>query len=49
MDEKKISPASKRMRDRERPISEVCEAVGVSRATLYCYLEPDGEPRRRTS
>jgi DNA-binding phage protein len=36
------------MRDRETPISEVCDAVGVSRATLYRYLEPDGSPRRRT-
>ena len=48
MDEKKISVASKAMRDREEPISDVREAVGVSRATLYRYLEPDGTPRRRT-
>jgi DNA-binding phage protein len=45
MDEKKISLASKLMRDRETPISEVCEAIGVSRATLYRYLEPSGAPR----
>jgi len=48
MDEKKIALASKLMRDRDTPISEVCEAVGVSRATLYRYLKPDGEPWRRT-
>lgn len=30
MDGKKISLASKRMRDGETSISEVCEAVGVS-------------------
>ena len=48
MDEKKIALASKLMRDRETPISEVCEAVGVSRATLYRYLEPNGAPRERT-
>jgi DNA-binding phage protein len=35
------------MRDRETPISEVCEAVGVSRATLYRHLKPDGTPRER--
>ena len=46
MDEKKISVASKLMHDRETLVSEVCEAVGVSRATLYRYLEPDGTPRR---
>ena len=48
MDERKIALASKLMRDRETPISEVCEAVNVSRATLYRYLEPDGTPRRLT-
>jgi len=45
MDRKKIALASKLMRDRETPITEVCEAVGVSRATLYRYLKPDGTPR----
>lgn len=25
-------------------MSEVCEAVGVSKATIYRYLEPDGTP-----
>ncbi len=35
------------MRGRETPIVEVCEAVGVSRATLYRYLRPDGTPRSR--
>ncbi|MBA4116822.1 MAG: helix-turn-helix domain-containing protein [Rubrobacter sp.] len=29
------------------PIPQVCEAVGVSRATLYRRLEPDSSPRRR--
>lgn len=45
MDERKVALASKLMGDRETPISEVCEAVGVSRATLYRYLKPDGTPR----
>jgi predicted DNA-binding transcriptional regulator AlpA len=45
MDQKKIALASKLLKDRETPVSEVCEAVGVSRATLYRYLKPDGTPR----
>lgn len=45
MDQKKMALASKLMRDRETPISEVCEAVGVSRATIYRYLKPNGTPR----
>lgn len=45
MDHKKLALASKLMRDRETPISEVCDAVGVSRATLYRYLKPDGTLR----
>ena len=48
MDAKKASLASKLMRNRETPIAEVCEAVGVSQATLYRYLEPDSTPRKRT-
>ena len=34
MDEGKIALASRLMRDRETTVAEVCEAVGVSRATL---------------
>lgn len=47
MDRKKLALASRLMKDRETPVSEVCEAVGVSRATLYRYLEPDGKLRLR--
>lgn len=47
MEERKIALASKLMRDRDTPISKVCDVVGVSRATLYRYLEPDGKLRRR--
>ena len=46
MNEKKIALASKLMRDRETPMSEVCEAVGVSKATIYRYLKPDGTQRQ---
>jgi DNA invertase Pin-like site-specific DNA recombinase len=49
MDSKKINLASKLMRDRETPIAEVCEAVGVSRATLYRYFKPDGSLRNGNS
>jgi DNA invertase Pin-like site-specific DNA recombinase len=45
MDERKIALAARLMKDRNVPISEVCEAVGISRATLYRYFNPDGTPR----
>ncbi len=45
MDERKVALASRLMRDRAVPISEVCGAVGVSRSTLYRYLTPDGKMR----
>ena len=45
MDERKVALAARLMRDRDVPVSEVCEAVGVSRATLYRYLKPDETPR----
>lgn len=45
MNERKIALASKLMNDRDTSISEVCEAVGVSRATLYRYVGPDGATR----
>jgi DNA invertase Pin-like site-specific DNA recombinase len=49
MDEKKVALASKLLKDRETLVSEVCEAVGVSRATLYRYLKPDGTRRESGS
>lgn len=49
MDDRKIALASKLMRDREIPVSEVCEAVGGSRATLYRYVRPDGSRRSGAS
>ena len=45
MDERKVAIAARLMKDRDVPVSEVCGAVGVSRATLYRYLNPDGIPR----
>ena len=45
MDEKKLALASKMLKSREIPVGEVCEAVGVSRSTLYRHLKPDGSAR----
>jgi DNA invertase Pin-like site-specific DNA recombinase len=49
MDDRKIALASELMKARVMPASEVCEAVGVSRATLYRYVKPDGTPRERVT
>jgi DNA invertase Pin-like site-specific DNA recombinase len=46
MGERKVALAARLMKDGDVPISEVCGAVGVSRATLYRYLNPDGTPRK---
>jgi DNA invertase Pin-like site-specific DNA recombinase len=46
MDERKVALAARLLRDRETPIRDVCEAVGVSKATLYRYVGPDGTPRK---
>lgn len=45
LDNKKLAMASRLLKDGQTPVSEICEAVGVSRATLYRYLKPDGSPR----
>jgi DNA invertase Pin-like site-specific DNA recombinase len=47
MDEQKITLASSLIKARVMTVSEVCEVVGVSRATLYRYVRPDGTPRER--
>jgi DNA invertase Pin-like site-specific DNA recombinase len=45
MDEKKLTLASAMLKNREIPVREVCEAVGVSRSTLYRHLKPNGSAR----
>jgi hypothetical protein len=45
MDEKKLTLAADLMRHRDESVSGICEAVGVSCATLYCYLHPSGRKR----
>ena len=42
MDQKKVALARKMMADRETSATEVAEALGVSKATLYRYVGPDG-------
>ena len=48
MDEEKIRIASRLMQDPGISITEVCRAIGVSSATLYRYVAPDGALRQRT-
>lgn len=47
LDGRKLELASKLMADPEVSVAEVCEAVGVSPATLYRYVGPDGSVRRK--
>jgi DNA invertase Pin-like site-specific DNA recombinase len=46
MDEERVRVASRLMKDPEVSVAEVCRAVGVSSATLYRYVAPDGTVRR---
>jgi DNA invertase Pin-like site-specific DNA recombinase len=41
-DDEKLALASAMLKNRDIPVREVCEAVGVSRSTLYRHLKPDG-------
>jgi DNA invertase Pin-like site-specific DNA recombinase len=38
MDQKKIDMAKDLLKDRNRPIKEICEVLGISKGTLYRYL-----------
>lgn len=42
MDAATLKMASTLMRDKTMPIKDICKKIGVSRATLYRYLQPDG-------
>lgn len=42
MDAAKLKIASTLMRDQTMSISQICKQIGVSRATLYRYINPDG-------
>lgn len=34
------------MANRDTPVSELCEELGITRATLYRYISPDGKLRK---
>jgi len=42
MDEATLKMASALMRDKTLTIKQICQKVGVSRSTLYRYINPDG-------
>lgn len=45
LDERQVRLACSLMKDRANSVKDVCEALGISRATLYRYVSPDGVPR----
>lgn len=47
MDERKLTLAAKLMKDPDVSVADICEAVGVSPATLYRYVGPRGAIRKR--
>ena len=46
MNEKQIARARAMLKDRDIPLSEVCETFGVSKTTLYRHLKGDGEKKQ---
>ena len=46
MTPEKVRLAARLMGDPTLPIDEICRTLGVSRATLYRYVAPDGTVRR---
>ena len=46
LDEDEIPQVQAMMRDEGISTSEICERFGISRATLYRYVAPDGERRQ---
>ena len=47
MDERTVKLASKLRADPAVSVGEVCEAVGVSKSTLYRHVGPGGTVRKR--
>jgi ACT domain-containing protein len=41
----KVKVAASLMKDKTNRIKDICKTLGVSRATLYRYVTPDGEIR----
>ena len=46
LDEEDIPQVQALMRDEDVPTSDICERFGISKATLYRYVGPNGERRR---
>ncbi len=49
LDRRKLQLASSMLKDRSNSVGDVCAALGVSRATLYRHLRPDGTFRTESS
>ena len=46
MSKRKLKLAMAAMKDRHTSVSDLCQVLGVSRTTLYTYLNPRGKLRR---
>lgn len=46
MTQEKIQLAASLMKDKSNTVTEICQTLGVSRATLYRYVSPIGEVRK---
>lgn len=46
MTDEKVQIAARLMADGQVPVQEIRETLGISRATLYRYLSPEGEIRK---
>jgi DNA invertase Pin-like site-specific DNA recombinase len=46
LDEEDIPELQALMKDPDVPTADICERFGISKATLYRYIGPDGERRR---
>jgi len=47
MTQEKIKAAASLMKDKTNTVKDICHTLGVSRATLYRYVTPSGEVRRK--
>ena len=45
MNKRKLRLAVAAMKDRETSVSDLCQELGVSRTTLYTYMDPKGQLR----
>ena len=47
MTQEKIKVAASLMKDKTNTVKDICHTLSVSRATLYRYVTPSGEVRRK--